>query len=57
MVILGIIIVVYVCIYISSFNDNNLNNYELCDYELYGMDSEEYLIEQVGEDYYNEHYR
>lgn len=29
----------------------------LSDEDLYGKDSEEYLKDQVGEDYYNEHYR
>jgi hypothetical protein len=29
----------------------------ISDYELYGMSGEEYLKKQVGEDYYNKHYR
>jgi hypothetical protein len=30
---------------------------KMTDHELYGMDSEDYLKEQVGEDYYNKHFK
>lgn len=31
----------------------NSNTDKLTDYDLYGMDAEEYLKKQVGKDYYN----
>jgi hypothetical protein len=30
---------------------------KLTDYDLYGMDADEYLKKQVGEEYYNKHYK
>jgi len=33
------------------------NTDRLTDYDLYGMDAEEYLKKQVGEEYYNKHYK
>jgi hypothetical protein len=35
----------------------NSNTDKLTDYDLYGMDAEEYLKKQVGEEYYNKHYK
>jgi hypothetical protein len=31
------------------------NSDPMTDYDLYGMDAEEYLKEQAGEEFYNEH--
>ena len=35
----------------------NSNTDKLTDYDLYGMDADEYLKKQVGEEYYNKYYR
>ena len=35
----------------------NSNADKLTDYDLYGMDADAYLKKQVGEEYYNKHYK
>ena len=35
----------------------NSNTDKLTDYDLYGMDAEEYLKKKVSEEYYNKHYK
>jgi hypothetical protein len=35
----------------------NSNTDKMTDYDLYGMDADEYLKKQVGEEYYNKHYK
>lgn len=35
----------------------NSNTNKLTDYDLYGMDADEYLKKQVGEEYYNKQYK
>ena len=35
----------------------NSNTNKFTDYDLYGMDADEYLKKQVGEEYYNKQYK
>lgn len=52
---IGILVLLVLMIaFIGMWNGSTDN---LTDYDLYGMDSEEYLKKQVGEEYYNKHYK
>lgn len=50
----GIIGLVLIGAWIGMWNSNTD---KMTDYELYGMDAEDYLKEQVGEEYYNKYYK
>ena len=49
-----IVLLVLILAFIGMWKSNTD---PLTDHELYGMDSEEYLKKQVGEDYYNKYYK
>jgi hypothetical protein len=53
--VLTILIITILCF--AFFGICKSNTDELSDYDLYGMDSDEYLKNQVGEDYYNKNYK
>ena len=50
----GLIAVIAIASLIAMLRNKNNNP---SDYHLYGMDSDSYLKKQVGEDYYNKHYK
>jgi len=49
-----IILLALILAFVGMWNNNTD---KLTDYDLYGMDADEYLKEQVGEEYYNKHYK
>lgn len=49
-----IILFVLILAFVGMWNSNTD---KLTDYNLYGMDDDEYLKKQVGEEYYNKHYK
>ena len=54
-IVLGVLIILVLLIAFIGMWKGNTDN--LTDYDLYGMDSEEYLKKQVGEEYYNKYYK
>lgn len=53
-IVCGFIAIALVGAWIGMWNSNTD---KMTDYDLYGMDAEEYLKKQVGEEYYNKYYK
>ena len=49
-----IILVVFILAFIGMWNSDTD---KMSDHDLYGMDADEYLKKQVGEEYYNKYYK
>jgi len=52
-----IAIIILLALLLACIGIWNINTDTSIDYDLYGMDAEEYLKKQVGEEYYNKHYK
>jgi hypothetical protein len=52
-----IAIIILLALLIACIGIWNINTDTPIDYDLYGMDAEEYLKKQVGQEYYNKHYK
>ena len=52
-----IAIIILLALLIACIGIWNINTDTSIDYDLYGMDAEEYLKKQVGEEYYIKYYK
>jgi hypothetical protein len=52
-----IAIIILLALLIACIGIWNINTDTPIDYDLYGMDAEEYLKKEVGQEYYNKHYK
>lgn len=52
-----IALIILLVLILAFFGMWRSNTDKLTDYDLYGMDADEYLKKQVGEEYYNKHYK
>ena len=52
-----IVLIILLALILAFIGMWNSNTDKLTDYDLYGMDADEYLKKQVGEEYYNKYYK
>lgn len=56
-IVIGISVIMLLALIFAFVGMLNSSTGKPNDYDLYGMDSDEYLKKQVGEEYYNKYYK